>query len=123
MPTKVTLATNDELADFSRSLADAKITDPRAKAQMIRDFGEKFTPETADSYVVLLLDEHPEFRGGERNPLGEHSELIERAFTGGPGGKGHVDARGALVKTIGTTAADEASRRFGLRSVSDWTRK
>lgn len=70
------LPNKEEVAEIDRAIKDNGITDPRAKARMIRDFSEgKYVPSEIDSYSVLLHEEltKPPVDG---DGFGEHADLV-----------------------------------------------
>lgn len=121
---------NDEtLAAIDAALARANVTNPGARAEMIRAYdGGKFVADSLNSYVVLVADE---LAKGGKPPNGEQPGTAERADdaafiaqTGikpstnpwSAGYRGKAPAEGErirLIRTLGTKVASEMARSAG----------
>src|SRR4051812_3539179 len=97
----MSLPDKSELAIIQKARKDAG-ADPSAEANAIEAFAAgDYTTDQVDSWFAVQRVKQPELWSPAAGTLGEHGELIEKAFTG----KGSLKARTELIKQIGEEAA------------------
>jgi hypothetical protein len=115
----------DESTAITEALVAVGATSPGAKAAAFEAFANsEFGLDNAESYFVVQGAKQPDVYFPKiEAPLpvddaraAELAEMERASFEG----KGNVDARGRLVKTIGQDATEARAKAWGLRGVHDF---